>query len=260
MANKIEKQFLDTENKGPVRLNKYLSEAGVCSRREADKLIAAGQVTVDGVRAETGMKVEPWQVVRIGKKQVSRQEEMIVLAVNKPRGIVCTEERRERDSIVRFLNYPVRITYVGRLDKDTEGLLLITDDGDFAHSITSPKKHVDKVYLAHVSGGLPENAVRRFEEGIGLEDGTVTLPAKLKIQGAAGTEKELQEVLVTIREGKFHQIKRMFEALGCRVEYLKRMSMGPLVLDPELEPGEYRPLTPEEETSIKDCGNRRNRV
>ena len=112
MANKIEKQFLDTENKGPVRLNKYLSEAGVCSRREADKLIAAGQVTVDGVRAETGMKVEPWQVVRIGKKQVSRQEEMIVLAVNKPRGIVCTEERRERDSIVRFLNYPVRITYV----------------------------------------------------------------------------------------------------------------------------------------------------
>lgn len=96
MANKIEKQFLDTENKGPVRLNKYLSEAGVCSRREADKLIAAGQVTVDGVRAETGMKVEPWQVVRIGKKQVSRQEEMIVLAVNKPRGIVCTEERRER--------------------------------------------------------------------------------------------------------------------------------------------------------------------
>ena len=152
MANKIEKQFLDTENKGPVRLNKYLSEAGVCSRREADKLIAAGQVTVDGVRAETGMKVEPWQVVRIGKKQVSRQEEMIVLAVNKPRGIVCTEERRERDSIVRFLNYPVRITYVGRLDKDTEGLLLITDDGQLAHQLLSPKKHVDKTYFAVTEG------------------------------------------------------------------------------------------------------------
>ena len=95
-----------------------------------------------------------------------------------------------------------------------------------------------KVYLAHVSGGLPEDAVRRFEEGIKLEDGTMTLPAELKIQEAAGREKEWQEVLVTIREGKFHQIKRMFEALGCRVEYLKRISMGPLMLDPELKPGE----------------------
>ena len=129
-----------------------------------------------------------------------------------------------------------------------------------AHNLLSPKKHVYKVYLAHVSGGLPEDAVRRFEEGIKLEDGTMTLPAELKIQEAAGREKEWQEVLVTIREGKFHQIKRMFEALGCRVEYLKRISMGPLMLDPELKPGEYRPLTPEEEYSIKDCGNRRNRV
>ena len=119
---------------------------------------------------------------------------------------------------------------------------------------------MDKVYLAHVSGGLPEDAVKRFVEGIKLEDGTMTLPAELKILKGAGPEENAQEVLVTIREGKFHQIKRMFEALGCRVEYLKRISMGPLVLDPNLEPGEYRPLTLQEEASIKDCGNRGNRV
>ena len=248
MANKIEKQFLDTENKGPVRLNKYLSEAGVCSRREADKLIAAGQVTVDGVRAETGMKVEPWQVVRIGKKQVSRQEEMIVLAVNKPRGIVCTEERRERDSIVRFLNYPVRITYVGRLDKDTEGLLLITDDGQLAHQLLSPKKHVDKTYFAVTEGKVVPEDIEKIRVGVDIGDQELTLPGKLEIlksweenpeQGVASgkdcegknvkgdsetmtakanneeykadVEKSSwrSEILLTIQEGRFHQVKRM---------------------------------------------------
>ena len=116
VTNKIEQQFKNRENAGAVRLNKYLSESGVCSRREADKLIEQGRVTVDGKRAVPGTKVMQGQEVRIGKKVISRQEEMVVLAVNKPRGIVCTEERRERDSIVRFLNYPIRITYVGRLE------------------------------------------------------------------------------------------------------------------------------------------------
>jgi len=242
MANKIEKQFLDTENKGPVRLNKYLSEAGVCSRREADKLIAAGQVTVDGVRAETGMKVEPWQVVRIGKKQVSRQEEMIVLAVNKPRGIVCTEERRERDSIVRFLNYPVRITYVGRLDKDTEGLLLITNDGELAHRLLSPKKHVDKEYYVRVAGRLSAADSAAFAEGLHLDDGLICQPAELRILTAG----EESEAYVILREGKFHQIKRMLAYLGKPVLYLERVRMGNLLLDPVLERGTYRLLTKEE--------------
>ena len=242
MANKIEKQFLDTENKGPVRLNKYLSEAGVCSRREADKLIAAGQVTVDGVRAETGMKVEPWQVVRIGKKQVSRQEEMIVLAVNKPRGIVCTEERRERDSIVRFLNYPVRITYVGRLDKDTEGLLLITNDGELAHRLLSPKKHVDKVYYAKVQGKVDESDVKAFADGVDIGDDTPAKSADLRIL-KSGEESEIE---LTITEGRFHQVKRMFHAVGKEVIYLKRLSMGSLALDKTLTKGEYRSLTEEE--------------
>ena len=266
MANKIEKQFLDTENKGPVRLNKYLSEAGVCSRREADKLIAAGQVTVDGVRAETGMKVEPWQVVRIGKKQVSRQEEMIVLAVNKPRGIVCTEERRERDSIVRFLNYPVRITYVGRLDKDTEGLLLITDDGMLAHELLAPGKHVDKTYFVRVEGKLTVENIRNLENGVDIGEEKLTMPAKVEIvggswEGAGGMQpgrvriQNLPEVYtelhLTIHEGKFHQVKRMMAAVGNPVIYLKRISMGPLTLPDNLKKGECRPLTEEELLRLK---------
>ena len=108
MSNRIKEEFLQKTE--PVRLNKYLSEAGVCSRREADRLIESGRVTVDGQKAQTGMKITPGQVVRVGKKTVSRQDDMIVLAVNKPRGIVCTEEKREQTRIVRFLDYPVRVT------------------------------------------------------------------------------------------------------------------------------------------------------
>ena len=107
------------QTKEPVRLNKYLSEAGICSRREADRLIESGRVSVDGKRAQTGMQILPGQVVHVGKKVVSRQDEMIVLAVNKPAGIVCTEENRESNSIVRYLDYPIRVTYIGRLDKDS---------------------------------------------------------------------------------------------------------------------------------------------
>ena len=130
MSNRIREEFI--QKKEPVRLNKYLSEAGVCSRREADRLIETGKVSVDGKRAGMGMKIYPGQTVKVGNKTVSRQDEMIVLAVNKPKGIVCTEERRERDSIVRFLNYPVRVTYIGRLDKDSRGLLLMTNNGDLS--------------------------------------------------------------------------------------------------------------------------------
>ena len=113
VSNRIKEEFI--RKREPVRLNKYLSEAGVCSRREADRLIESGKVTVDGRPAVTGMRIIPGQIVKVGRKTVSKQDDMIVLAVNKPKGIVCTEEKRERNSIVRFLNYPVRVTYVGRL-------------------------------------------------------------------------------------------------------------------------------------------------
>ena len=118
-----------------IRLNKYLSEAGVCSRREADRLIESGKVTVDGKRAEMGMKISEHQVVRVGKKEIRPQNEMVLLAVNKPVGIVCTEEKREKNNIINFLNYPTRITYIGRLDKDSEGLLLMTNNADIINNM-----------------------------------------------------------------------------------------------------------------------------
>ena len=256
MANKIEKQFLDTENKGPVRLNKYLSEAGVCSRREADKLIAAGQVTVDGVRAETGMKVEPWQVVRIGKKQVSRQEEMIVLAVNKPRGIVCTEERRERDSIVRFLNYPVRITYVGRLDKDSEGLLLMTNNGDMPtlskdsrglllmtnngdiinQMMRAANRH-EKEYKVTVDKPVTDEFLKEMAGGVPIMD-TVTRPCQVEKLG-----KYKFKIILT--QGLNRQIRRMCEALGYEVKELRRVRIMNIELG-NLKPGEYRKVTDQE--------------
>ena len=148
MSNKIEQEF--QQKKEPVRLNKYLSEAGVCSRREADRLIESGRVSVDGKRAETGMRILPGQVVRVGKKVVSRQDEMIVLAVNKPVGIVCTEEKRERNSIVRYLDYPVRVTYIGRLDKDSRGLLLMTNNGDIINKMMRAGNLHEKEYKVTV--------------------------------------------------------------------------------------------------------------
>ena len=118
-----------------IRLNKYLSDAGVCSRREADRLIESGKVTVDGKRAEMGMKVTENQIVCVGKKQVKPKDEMVLIAVNKPVGIVCTEEKREKNNIIDFLKYPTRITYIGRLDKDSEGLILMTNNGDIINKM-----------------------------------------------------------------------------------------------------------------------------
>ena len=248
---------------GPMRLDRFLAEMGYGTRTQVKDMVKKGRVRVNAEAVkDADRKVNPESdIVEVDRSQVAFAR-MEYYMLNKPRGVVSATEDRKYPTVVGLIREALRkdLFPVGRLDIDTEGLLLITNDGELAHNLLSPKKHVDKVYLAHVSGGLPEDAVKRFEEGIKLEDGTMTLPAELKIPKGAGPAETAQEVLVTIREGKFHQIKRMFEALGCRVEYLKRISMGPLILDPNLEPGEYRPLTLQEEASIKDCGNRGNRV
>ena len=131
-----------------IRLNKFLSEAGVCSRREADRLIEAGKVFVDGRRAETGMKISKEQEVKVGKKVISKGNQMVLLAVNKPVGIVCTEEKKEKNNIIRFLNYPTRVTYIGRLDKDSEGLLLMTNNGDIINKMMRSGNRHEKEYLS----------------------------------------------------------------------------------------------------------------
>ena len=178
--------------------------------------------------------------------------------LNKPQGVVSATEDSRYQTVIDLIDGAVRrdLFPVGRLDLDTEGLLLITNDGALAHRLLSPKKHVDKVYLAHVKGRLPENAVKRMEDGIDMEDGWKTLPAVLKIIEPVSTPSEegipVTKVTLTIQEGKFHQVKRMFELLGCQVIYLKRLSMGSLILDDSLLPGEYRRLTEEEIERLKN--------
>ena len=172
--------------------------------------------------------------------------------LNKPQGVVSATEDKRHRTVVELVGDRKRddLFPVGRLDIDTEGLLLITNDGDLAHRLLSPKRHVDKVYFARIEGERPADAGERLARGITLTDGTPTLPARLEIQKQDGGESE---ILLTIHEGKFHQVKRMFEALGCQVVYLKRMSMGPLVLDGELQPGEYRALNEEELEALKNA-------
>lgn len=243
MASKIEQQFKNRENAGAVRLNKYLSEAGVASRREADKLIEEGRVTVDGKKAAPGTKVEPGQVVRVGKKVVRRQDEMIILAVNKPRGIVCTEERRERASIIRFLNYPVRITYVGRLDKDSEGLLLMTNNGDIINKMMRAGNRHEKEYKVTVDKPVTEEFLKKMAAGVPILD-TVTRPCKIEKTG-----KYKFKIILT--QGLNRQIRRMCEALGYEVKELCRTRIMNIQLG-NLKTGQYRKLTDQELNGLYD--------
>ena len=241
MSNRIKEEFLQKSE--PVRLNKYLSEAGVCSRREADRLIETGRVTVDGQRAQTGMRIVPGQVVKVGNKVVSKQDEMIVLAVNKPRGIVCTEERRERDSIVRFLNYPVRVTYTGRLDKDSHGLLLMTNNGDIINKMMRAANKHEKEYKVTVDKEITEDFLKKMAAGVPILD-TVTRPCTVKKIG-----KYTFSIILT--QGLNRQIRRMCEALGYEVKDLLRVRVMNITLD-GLKDGQYRKLTDQELNELYD--------
>ena len=184
-----------------VRLNKFLAEAGVCSRREADRLIAAGQVTVDGKRAETGMKVLPTQEIRVGKKTVQKVEKRILLIVNKSVGIVCTEEKREKNNIIKFLNYPSRITYAGRLDKDSEGLLLMTNDGDIINKMMRAGNRHEKEYIVTVDKPVTAAFLRAMSEGVKIFD-TVTRPCKTE-------QLSKYRFRIILTQGLNRQIRRM---------------------------------------------------
>ena len=235
MSNKIREEFL--RKKEPVRLNKYLSEAGVCSRREADRLIETGRVTVDGKKAQTGMKIIPGQEVRVGKKLVSKGDEMVVLAVNKPRGIVCTEEKRERNSIVRFLDYPIRVTYIGRLDKDSRGLLLMTNNGDIINRMMRAANYHEKEYKVTVDKEVTDEFLEKMGGGVPILD-TVTRPCRVRKIG-----KYTFSIILT--QGLNRQIRRMCEALGYEVKDLLRVRVMNIRLG-SLKEGEYRELTDEE--------------
>lgn len=247
MSNRIREEFL--QKKEPVRLNKYLSEAGVCSRREADRLIETGRVTVDGKKAVTGMRVMPGQVVKIGQKTVSRQDEMVVLAVNKPRGIVCTEERRERNSIVRFLDYPVRVTYVGRLDKDSRGLLLMTNNGDIINRMMRAANYHEKEYKVTVDKEITDDFIRKMSSGVAILD-TVTRPCRVEKLG-----KYTFRIILT--QGLNRQIRRMCETLGYEVKDLVRVRIMNIRLG-SLKEGEYRKLTDAELNELHEMLRNKN--
>lgn len=228
-----------------IRLDKYLADMGLGTRTELKKIIRSGRVQVDGVpikKPEEKIDIEG-QVVTLDGDRICYQEWEYYM-LYKPAGVVsATRDTREK-TVLDLLDGQKRkdLFPVGRLDKDTEGLLLITNDGNLAHRLLSPGKHVDKVYFAKIDGVVTAQDVQRFAEGIDIGDETLTLPAKLEIQKSG----EESEIFLTIQEGRFHQVKRMFEAVGKKVTYLKRMSMGSLQLDEALQPGCYRPLTKEE--------------
>ena len=232
-----EKQEI-TSGAEAVRLNKFLSESGFCSRREADRLIEAGKVKVDGLTASMGMKVKPGQQVEADGTVIGGKDRPVVLLVNKPRGIVCTTSDKDRaENIVEFLNYPVRIYPVGRLDKDSEGLLLMTNQGELVNQILKGRYGHEKEYLVTVNKEITASFLERMRKGVKILD-TVTRPCTVEQTG----EKSFRIILT---QGLNRQIRRMCEALGYQVRTLKRVRIMNLKLG-TLKTGEYREITKEE--------------
>lgn len=235
-----------------MRLDKLLSNMGFGSRKEVRQLLKKGAIQVNGDQVkDPALHVDPQidEVTILGERVVYR--EFIYLMMHKPQGVISATEDTRDQTVIDLLDDEYRHFEpfpVGRLDKDTEGLLLITNDGKLTHELLSPKKEVPKTYYAHIEGVVSEEDINRFAEGVTLEDGYFTKPGKLHILKS----ETISEIELTITEGKFHQVKRMFEAVGKKVVYLKRLSMGPLQLDEKLPLGEYRELTDEELSMLRN--------
>ena len=234
------------------RLDKLLAGTGKWSRREVKALVRQGLVRVDGrLAASAEDKLDPAAaIITVAGETISLCRFTYVM-LHKPAGVLTATEDRKQPTVLDLLPPELRrigLAPVGRLDKDTEGLLLLTNDGALAHRLLSPKSHVDKVYYARVEGTLEPADTAAFAAGMTLGDGLCCLPAGLEILSPG-------EALVTLREGKFHQVKRMLAARGKPVTYLKRLSMGPLTLDDSLAAGAYRLLRAEEISALyRVCG------
>lgn len=229
------------------RLDKIISATGKKSRREVREMVRQGRVLVDGKPAPAAdMKVDPQTAVILLDGEPLGYEKFTYVMLHKPAGVLTATEDRRQETVLDLLPPELRrraLSPVGRLDKDTEGLLLLTNDGQLAHRLLSPKSHVDKVYYARVDGALEPGDIAAFAAGMTLGDGLECLPAGLEILSPT-------DAFVTLREGKFHQVKRMLAARGKPVLYLKRLSMGRLRLDPALAPGAWRMLTEEERSAL----------
>lgn len=232
-----------------MRIDKLLAHSGFGTRKEVKQLLKSKMVEINGkVEKSPKTHVDPEEdTIVVGGEEVHYQE-FVYYMLNKPQGVISATEDPMHETVVDVLE-PADVLQnphpVGRLDIDTEGLLILTNDGQLTHKLTSPNHHVDKTYYADIDGIVTEEDVQKFKEGLTLDDDFETMPAELIIL-RVDKEQSFSEVEITIQEGKFHQVKRMFEAVGKEVLYLKRLSMGELELDKNLEVGTYRELRKEE--------------
>ncbi|ETA73523.1 rRNA pseudouridine synthase [Ligilactobacillus equi] len=235
-----------------MRIDKYLAHALNVGRTDVKKMLKAKRVQVDGQIIKDGKFQVTEQTVRVDNRVITYQENFYYL-LHKPQGVVtATKDASQRTVMDLFsaADYRADLYPVGRLDKDTTGLLLITNDGPLGHKLLSPKKHVAKTYLATVAGELTLSGLERLRTGLELKNGEQTQPAQVQVR-EQDPKNEASLVEITIHEGKYHQVKRMFAAISCRVVELKRLTMGSLSLPADLPPGAYRPLTDLELAQLK---------
>lgn len=237
-----------------IRLDKFLSEMSSWTRSEVKKIVRTGSVTVDGnevKKPETKID-EKLSIVSVDGRQIKYNKYEYYM-LNKPKGFVSATTDREHKTVVDIISSSEKkdLFPVGRLDIDTEGLLLITNDGELAHRLLAPKNHVEKTYYVEVSGILDDVDVDAVEKGLDIGEEKNTIPAKMEIL-KTDIQNNISSCYLTIHEGKFHQVKRMMKKLGKTVTYLKRVSMGSLILDSKLKKGNYRKLTEQEIIELKN--------
>ena len=244
MDNQQKNRYKKTKAAEPVRLNKYFSDAGICSRRQADRFVEEGRIFVDGKPAQMGQKIQQGQEVYLDGKR-------ILLAVNKPRGIVCTTQKKEKNNIVDFIGYSERIYPIGRLDKESEGLILMTNDGELMNEILCARNYHQKEYEVWVDKPITEQFIRKMERGVPILD-TVTRPCIIKKTGSCSFR-------IILTQGLNRQIRRMCEALGYRVKTLKRLRIMNITLG-SLPEGGCREVTRKEFSELEHLIHRSKRV
>ena len=237
MPKRTKRLTSQEEVKNEIRINKFLSEAGVCSRREADRFIEEGKVKIDGIIAQMGSKVTKNNTVTFCGNPVKKEEKLVLIAYNKPEGIVCTTDHKEPDNIVDYINYGMRIYPIGRLDKDSEGLILLTNDGDIVNKILRAENHHEKEYIVSVNKEITMDFIRQMSSGIPILD-KVTNPCEV-----SPIDKNTFRIILT--QGLNRQIRRMCEYLGYRVVFLRRVRIMNIQLG-RLKTGDFRNVTERE--------------